>query len=72
MSRVFEPLSPSHPLVRDSHECPGCERPFQVGDRTVLVTIGPGDDPEARQRAHEGRPYNAVAIPVHAGCAGLA
>lgn len=70
--RVFEPLRLDHPLVMDKEmECPACRRPFRAGDLTVLIPLGPGEDPEARVKAKEGRYYNAVAAAVHAACAGL-
>lgn len=68
MSRVFSPLGEHHPLVTEAMECPGCRKAFQAGDITVLVTIGPGDDEDARVRAGMGRPYNAVALPAHQLC----
>jgi hypothetical protein len=39
-----------------------------VGDVPALVEIGPGDDPDERRKAHEGRAYNAVAIIAHEQC----
>jgi hypothetical protein len=66
--RVFGPKSGTHPTV--GKPCPACNVPFKVGDMTTLVTLGPGDDPEAQQRHREGRAYNAVAVEVHAACAG--
>ena len=69
MTRKFDPLSADHPLVRDNaRTCPGCSRAFLPGDVTTLVTIGPGDDEDARARRDEGRPYNAIALPVHWDC----
>jgi hypothetical protein len=64
--RKFEPLKPDHPLV--GRECPACHVVFVAGDVTTLVPLGPGDDPDARQRRDEGRPYNAVAQPLHWDC----
>lgn len=43
--------------------------PLAAGDYTTLIPIGPGNDPEARERAKEGRPYNAVALEIHWECA---
>lgn len=62
----FGPLKADHPGVGEI--CPGCKQPLKVGDIPELVAIGPGDDPEERQRAREGRPYNAVAIIAHHAC----
>lgn len=39
-----------------------------AGSYTTLVVIGPGADPDARERARAGRPYNAAAVEAHWGC----
>ena len=65
--RKFGPKDSSHPSVGEL--CPACRAPFRAGDFTALVSLGPGDDPEERTKAREGRPYNAVAAEVHWGCA---
>ena len=49
--------------------CPACDEDFAVGDFTTLISLGPGDDPEAQKRCRDGRPYNAVAKEVHWACA---
>lgn len=49
--------------------CPACHRPFKVGEYTTVLALGPGDDPEARERARQGRAYNAAAIEIHWACA---
>ena len=64
----FGPKMADHPSV--GQPCPACRVAFLAGDYTALVMLGPGDDPEAQQRAREGRPYNAVAVEVHYACAG--
>ena len=69
--RVFDPLSPEHPLVVEPVLCPACEEFFKAGDRTVLVALGPGKDAEAQEKARTGRFYSAVALAVHADCAGV-
>jgi len=66
-ARRFGPKAPDHPSV--GRPCAACDQPLQAGDFTVLVPLGPGADPEHRQRAREGRYYNAVAIEVHWACA---
>lgn len=66
--RKFQPLPADHWLVGQT--CPACSKPFAVGDETTLIALGPGDDPEAQERARAGRAYNAVAQPVHWDCAG--
>ena len=65
--RTFGPKSADHPSVGEN--CPACHKPFKAGDYTTLVALGPGDDPGEQQRAKDGRPYNAVAVEVHAACA---
>lgn len=63
------PLRADHPLVREG-VCPACHgKAFQAGDYVALVALGPGDDPETQEKARLGRPYDAVAIPVHWACA---
>ena len=62
----FGPLEDGDPNV--GRVCPGCREALQVGDRPALVVIGPGADPEERQRARDGRAYNAVAIVAHEEC----
>lgn len=49
--RKFGPKRADHPSVGEL--CPACKKPFQVGDFTTLVALGPGDDPEAQERARE-------------------
>ncbi len=39
MPRIFPPLSPIHPLVRDQTPCWICNRPFMESQRVVLVPI---------------------------------
>lgn len=63
--RKFDPLAGDHPLLQQ--DCPACRQAFTAGDVVTLVTLGPGE--EARRRAREGRPYNAVTAPVHWACA---
>jgi len=67
MNRMFGPKHPDHPGV--GMECPACKVPFVAGDFTTLVMLGPGADEEARERARNGRVYNAVAVEVHWSCA---
>jgi len=66
--RIFGPKTKDHPTIGIA--CPACGKPFAEGDYTALITLGPGDDLEAQERARQGRPYNAVAAEVHAACAG--
>ena len=65
--RKFGPKAGDHPGV--GRECPACHVPFAVGDYTTLVVLGPGGDPDARERAAAGRAYTAVAVEVHWACA---
>lgn len=65
-SRKFGPLGAAS---LPSKPCPACDEPFQEGQYVTLVPLGPGSSEEGRQRAREGRPYNAVAVMVHWACA---
>jgi len=67
MMRRYDPLPYGHPTIGEI--CPACRRAFAVGDEVTLIVVGPGDDEEAQERAREGRPYNAVCVPVHWACA---
>ena len=64
--RRIGPKFEDHPTV--GQPCPACTIPFLPGDYTALVAIGPGDDPESRDRARAGRSYTAVAVEVHWAC----
>lgn len=66
--RPFGPKTADHPSV--GNECPACHQPFQAGDYTTLIALGPGDDPEQQAKAARGSAYNAVALEVHWACAG--
>lgn len=63
----YGPKTEYHPSV--GKDCLACHLPFVVGDYTTLIPLGPGADPEARRQLRAGRPYNAVAIEIHWGCA---
>lgn len=65
--RKFGPKIASHPSIGEP--CPACKKVFKEGDYTTLITLGPGDDEEARKAAREGKPFNAVAVEVHFDCA---
>lgn len=65
--RKFSPLTTGDHIL--TLTCPACSVQFQVGDETALVPMGPGTNEEARARAREGRPFNAIALPVHWACA---
>lgn len=67
--RACPPIDYNHPA--HGFACPACGEPFQRGDIAVLVALGPGRDKEEQARCLEGQAYNAVAIVVHALCAGL-
>jgi len=66
-SRKIGPKTADHPSV--GKPCPVCQEPFAAGDWTVLVPLGPGNDPEEQAKARAGRFYIAVAIEVHWACA---
>ena len=65
--RKFGPKEKSHPSV--GKECPACHIPFKEGDYTVLIPLGPGSNPEEREKARRGKSYNSVAVEVHWSCA---
>lgn len=65
--RAFGPKAPDHPSIGDL--CPACSLPFDVGQYTALIALGPGNSAEERWKCREGRPYNAVALEVHYVCA---
>jgi len=66
--RPYPPLKADHPIV-GAQDCAACHQRFQAGDVTTILPLGPGDDPEARQKARAGRPYNAVGALLHWACA---
>lgn len=59
------PLAVGHPVSR--LPCIGCGRPLG-SEPTARLVIGPGDSPEARAKAADGRWYAAAAVVVHAAC----
>lgn len=61
------PKATHHPSI--GNMCPACGKPFVYEDYTTLIPLGPGDSDESRERAREGRWFNAVAIEVHYTCA---
>ena len=65
--RAFGPKDAKHPSV--GSPCAACGGPLAEGDLTTLVALGPGEDEEYRERAREGRWYNAVAVECHYACA---
>ena len=62
----FGPKKADHPSI--GTECPACHVPFKEGDYTTIVSLGPGEDTEARARRDAGRPYNSVGLEVHWEC----
>lgn len=64
--RKFGPKKEGHPSI--GQECPACHEEFIEGDYTTLISLGPGDDEEAREHARECRAYNAIAIEIHWAC----
>lgn len=65
--RPFGPKSADHFSV--GKECPACQKPFEAGCYTTLISLGPGDNPEAQAKAAAGKAYTAVAQEVHWTCA---
>jgi hypothetical protein len=70
MARDLRRLGPK-PAEHSSvgRPCPACQDPFEIGDYTALVPIGPGRDPEEQALARAGLSYNAIALEVHWVCA---
>lgn len=64
----YGPIAADHPAIGTQH-CAACKQTIKAGESITLVPIGPGDDPEDRERARLGRPYNAVAVIAHWACA---
>ena len=65
MSRKFGPKIKNHSSI--GRPCPVCKITFKEGDYTGLIVLGPGDE-EAKQKAKEGKAYNAVAVECHWDC----
>jgi hypothetical protein len=57
------------PKKGESRRCPICDDWIVAGEYSTLIALGPGDNPEARKRSRESRPYTAVAVEVHWSCA---
>jgi hypothetical protein len=64
--RPFGPLVEGDPEI--GKPCPACGKPFEIGQHTTLVALGPSDDPEQQELARAGRTYDAVAIQAHYPC----
>jgi len=56
------------PLI--GSQCYGCGAPFEPLSSIVLVTVGPGGDEHIQEKWRNGQWCSAVAIPLHARCAG--
>jgi hypothetical protein len=67
MPKPFDPLTYGHPLIGTL--CPACRYTFLVGERVLLIPLGPGESIEEGEKAANGRYYNAVAVAVHSSCA---
>lgn len=64
-------LVEDHPVVEARQGCAACHHTFQPQERIVMVVLGPGRDPEERQKAKGGGLYAAQCVLVHALCAGI-
>lgn len=62
----FGPKAVDHPSV--TWPCAACSEPLGEGSYTVLVPIGPGKDPEEREKCRNGQHYNAIALEAHWAC----
>jgi hypothetical protein len=65
----FEPLPAGHSHLE--RHCLICWRQFAEGDQVTLLPLGPGNHPERQRAARMHRWYSALAIVVHADCAGV-
>lgn len=63
--RKFPGLTPDHWLLHEI--CPVCGIQFKAGDETTLLGDEPASEVDAIKKA-SGRPYTAVATPVHWTC----
>lgn len=46
------------------HICKLCDKPFQEGEKSTLLSLDPSD-PEELQKKAEGKPYITEAVEVH-------
>jgi hypothetical protein len=49
--------------------CPACQVVLVEEDTVAVLRLGPGPDPQARQLARAGQPYNPVVTELHWACA---
>jgi hypothetical protein len=66
-TETFRKFGPK-PEDRIHIKCAACREGFVKGDYTTLINIGPGDDPDEREKCLQGRPYTAVAVEAHWAC----
>lgn len=64
----LEPLRAGHELLSFNRGCPACDQPFEPGDVTTLLIVGPGTDPEERERRRKGYRYIARTVAAHWAC----
>jgi hypothetical protein len=48
--------------------CPACFQPILPGQIFTRIPLGPGSDPEKRERARSGAPFNSVTAALHWAC----
>jgi hypothetical protein len=65
--KKYPPLLYNHPLVEDKDKCKVCGEVFKEGDIVTLMPIGVCGE-ENREKAKQGKYYNAVSIPIHWDC----
>jgi hypothetical protein len=66
--KKYGPKPADHPTIGIGCAC--CDDPFEAGDYTAIIPLGPGPDPEAQEAHRTGQPYAAIAVEVHWYCAG--
>lgn len=65
--RIYGPMDEKHPDVGEL--CGACNVRLKIGDFTTLIALGPGASEGARERARQGKTYNAVCSHIHYACA---
>lgn len=66
--RVMAAMADDHPMAQ--MPCLACGEAIADGNAIVLLALGPGDDPKAREACQHNRWHTACGIVLHAACAG--
>ena len=66
----FEKLQRRVMPKRDQpYMCTACNAPIGEGQGFTMSVLGPGTDPEARERCQAGKPFAALSTLLHWACA---